>query len=132
MLSDHAAIPVLAVADLDRARAFYEGTLGFTSIGGVPEGGIIYGTSNGGFLVYPSAYAGSNKATGMGFQLTTDDFDAEVAALRAAGVELQTFDVPGDAVWTDGVLSDGAMRAAWFADPDGNILNVEAHTDGAG
>jgi hypothetical protein len=24
------------------------------------------------------------------------------------------------------VLSDGAMRSVWFADPDGNILNVEA------
>ena len=59
--------------------------------------------------------------------------DAEVDALRAAGVELQTFDLPGDVTWTDGVLSDGEMRAAWFADPDGNVLNVETHpADAAG
>ena len=54
MLSDHASMPVLAVTDLERARAFYEGTLGFTSAGEVPDG-VVYSTSNGGFLVYPSA-----------------------------------------------------------------------------
>ncbi|WP_421741502.1 VOC family protein [Cellulomonas sp.] len=132
MLSDHASMPVLAVTDMERARAFYEGTLGFTSAGEVPDG-VVYGTSNGGFLVYPSAYAGTNRATAISFQLPTDAFDAEVDALRAAGVELQTFDLPGDVTWTDGVLSDGDMRAAWFADPDGNVLNVETHpADAAG
>ena len=101
MLADHAAIPVLAVTDLDRAREFYEGTLGFTSGPEVPDG-VIYRTSNGGFLVYPSAYAGTNKATGISFQLSADAFDTEVAALRAAGIQFQTFDLPGDATWTDG------------------------------
>ena len=124
MLADHAAIPVLAVTDLDRARAFYEGTLGFTSGPPVPDG-VLYGTSNGGFLVYPSAYAGTNKATAISFQLSAEAFDSEISALRDAGVEFQTFEVPGEATWTDGVLSDGAMRAAWFTDPDGNVLNVE-------
>lgn len=124
MLSDHTAIPVIAVTDMDRARAFYEGTLGFTTAGDVPDG-VVYRTSNGGFLVYPSAYAGTNRATAVSFQLPADAFDTEVDALRAAGIELQTFDLPGDATWTDGVLSDGTMKAAWFADPDGNVLNVE-------
>src|SRR4051794_23903787 len=102
MLSDHAALPVLAVTDLDRARAFYEGTLKFTTAGDVPDG-VVYRTANGGFLVYPSSYAGTNKATGITFQLPADAFDAEVAALRAAGVTFQTFELPGDATWTDGV-----------------------------
>ena len=53
-------------------------------------------------------------------------YGGEVAALRAAGVTFQTFDLPGDATWTDGVLSDGSMKAAWFADPDGNVLNIES------
>jgi catechol 2,3-dioxygenase-like lactoylglutathione lyase family enzyme len=130
MLSDHAAIPVLAVTDMDKARGFYEGTLGFTGTSDVPEG-VVYRTSNGGFLVYPSAYAGTNKATAISFQLSADAFDAEVDALRAAGVAFQTFDLPGDATWTDGVLSDGGMRAVWFADPDGNVLNVETDPRGA-
>ena len=124
MLSDHTAIPVIAVTDMARAREFYEGTLGFTSGGDVPEG-VVYRTSNGGFLVYPSSYAGTNKATALSFQLSGDVFDSEVAALRGAGVTFQTFDLPGEGTWTDGVLSDGAMKAVWFADPDGNVLNVE-------
>ncbi|MEZ0447496.1 VOC family protein [Cellulomonas sp. ICMP 17802] len=126
MLSAHAALPVLAVTDMDKARSFYEGTLGFSSVGDMPEG-VVYRTSNGGFLVYPSSFAGTNKATAITFQVPGDAFDAEIDALRTAGVTFQTFDMPGDATWTDGVLSDadGSMRSVWFADPDGNILNVE-------
>ena len=124
MLSAHPAIPVLAVSDLERARAFYEGTLGFVAQEDeIPEG-VVYATGNSGFLVYPSSYAGTNKATAISFQVSGDAFDAEVAALRHAGVELQTFDVP-DGEWVDGVLTSGTMKAAWFADPDGNVVNVE-------
>src|SRR6187397_13908 len=113
MLSAHPAIPVLAVTDVERAHAFYEGTLGFThGDDEVPEG-VLYATANGGFLVYPSAYAGTNKATAISFQLPPDVFDAEVAVLRAAGVELQTFDVP-EGEWVDGVLTSGSTKAAWF------------------
>jgi len=123
MLSDHPAIPVLAVTDLERARGFYEGTLGFTSTGDATEG-VIYATGSGGFLVYPSGYAGTNKATGISFQIPARAFDAEVAALRDKGIELQTFDVPVGS-WVDGVLEYEGTKAAWFADPDGNVLNVE-------
>ena len=128
MLADHNAIPVLAVTDLERARAFYEGTLRLTSVGDVPEG-VMYGTANGGLLVYPSAYAGTNKATGISFQVPESVFADEIAALRSAGVTFQTFDVPADyGTWNDGVLSGGGMTAVWFADPDGNVLNVESHS----
>ena len=124
MLSAHPAIAVLAVTDVERARAFYEGTLGFTpGADEVPEG-VLYTTANGGFLVYPSSYAGTNKATAISFQIPGDAFADEVATLRAAGIELQTFDVP-EGEWVDGVLTSESMKAAWFADPDGNILNVE-------
>jgi hypothetical protein len=37
-----------------------------------------------------------------------------------------TFDFEG-AEWEDGVASMGSeMRAVWFTDPDGNILNLSA------
>lgn len=129
MLSDHPAMPCLAVRDLDRARRFYEQTLGFrrAEVPGLDEtegAGVVYATKEGGILVYPSAYAGTNRATAVTFQVPGDAFDAEVAALRGGGVELQTFELPSGS-WSDGVLTDGPMRAVWFADPDGNILNVE-------
>ena len=37
MLSDFAAVPTLAVSDLQRAREFYEGVLGFASVGDVAD-----------------------------------------------------------------------------------------------
>jgi len=122
MLSAHRSIAVLAVTDLARARSFYEGTLGFTGTDG--PGGVMYSAGGTEFLVYPSSFAGTNQATGISFQIAEDAFDAEADALRGAGIEFQTFDVP-DGEWDDGVLTGMGMKAAWFADPDGNILNIE-------
>ena len=131
MLSDHPAMPCLAVRDLGRARQFYEQTLGFrkAELPGFTDAeemtGIVYATKQGGLLVYPSSYAGTNQATAVTFQVADEAFDAEVAALRSGGIEFQTFELPSGS-WSDGVLTDGPMRSVWFADPDGNILNVEA------
>lgn len=123
MLHEYVPIPTLAVADLARARAYYEGVLGFAP-GPDTAGGVMYAAGGSSFLVYPSSYAGTNKATAMSFQVPTDAFDAEVAALRAKGVEFQTFDAEG-LTWDDGVATFDGTRSAWFEDPDGNILNVE-------
>ena len=127
MLSDHSPVPTLAVTDLERARGFYEGTLGFKPdappADADPSEGILYSSGAGRILVYPSAYAGTNKATAVAFDVPVAAFDAEVAALRSAGVEFQTFEMDG-LEWDDGVASNGPMRSVWFADPDGNILNV--------
>jgi len=129
MLADYMPVPALAVKDLDRARAFYEGILGFSPAGDVPDG-VMYTAGGGGFLVYPSAYAGTNQATAMSFQVPAGSFDAEVAALRGEGLTFQTFEMD-DLVWDDGVATMGEMKAVWFADPDGNILNVEASPESA-
>jgi catechol 2,3-dioxygenase-like lactoylglutathione lyase family enzyme len=85
----------------------------------------MYPSGNGKFLVYPSAYAGTNKATAMSLQLSAEAFDAEVAALREKGVTFDEFEMD-QITWDNGVASmpDGS-RAAWFTDPDGNILNIE-------
>lgn len=123
MLSDFVPIPTLAVADLDRARRYYEGTLGFAP-GPDTAGGVMYAAGGSSFLVYPSSYAGTNKATALSFQIPEGAFDAEVADLRARGVEFQTFDAEG-LTWDDGVATFDGTRSAWFEDPDGNILNVE-------
>jgi len=124
MLSDFAAVPTLAVSDLQRAREFYEGVLGFASVGDVADG-VMYPSGNGSFLVYPSAFAGTNKATAMSLQVSAEAFDAEVAALRERGVTFDVFEMD-QITWDNGVASmpDGS-RAAWFTDPDGNILNIE-------
>lgn len=124
MLSDFDPMPTLAVSDLRRARDFYENVLGYQPQG-EPAEGVTYKSGAGTFLVYPSAYAGTNKATAMSIPLPDDAFDREVQALRDKGVGFQTFELEG-ITWNDGVASMGdSARAVWFEDPDGNILNLE-------
>ena len=54
----------LAVSDIDKAREFYEQTLGFTP-DSVNPGGVFYTAGKGTrFLLYPSGEAGSNRLTG--------------------------------------------------------------------
>jgi catechol 2,3-dioxygenase-like lactoylglutathione lyase family enzyme len=112
------------------SRAFYEGVLGLTPTTEGPDGSVIYAAGSGALLVYPSSFAGSNKATAMTFQVPKERFDAEVAALREKDVTFQTFDMEG-VTWADGVASyQGAFSAVWFTDPDGNIINVATEMPG--
>jgi catechol 2,3-dioxygenase-like lactoylglutathione lyase family enzyme len=127
MLTEYVPIPTLGVSDLSRAREFYETVLGFAP-GADTADGVVYASGTGGFLVYPSGFAGTNKATAMSFQVPEGTFDAEIVALRAKGIEFQTFEAEG-LTWDDGVAQWGESRAVWFADPDGNILNVETGMD---
>jgi catechol 2,3-dioxygenase-like lactoylglutathione lyase family enzyme len=126
MLGDHQAIATLAVKDLDAAREFYEGVLGFVPRREVAEG-VLYAAGTRDFLVYPSSFAGTNQATALSFQVPADQFDGEAAALREKGLVFQTFEAEG-LVWVDGVASYGEVHSAWFSDPDGNILNIETGT----
>lgn len=91
--------------------------------------GVVYAAGTGAFFVYQSGFAGTNQATAMAFQVPEEKFDAEIAALRTKGIEFRTFEAEG-LTWDDGVATWGESRAAWFADPDGTILNVETGTNG--
>jgi len=125
MLGKYAAVPTLATSDLDAARRFYEHVLGFEVVE-VDGEGVLYATGSGHLLVYPSAYAGTNKATSVSFQIPEADFDEEIRQLKAQGISLDTFEYE-DAVWEDGVMTRGELRGAWFKDPDGNTISVETH-----
>lgn len=124
MLADHDTITTLAVKDLDAARTYYEGTLGFTPSGDSP-GGVLYRAGATRFLVFVSGFAGTNKSTAISFTIPPDRFDAEIADLRGRGVSFDEFEAEG-LEWDDGVATMGDGRTAWFTDPDGNILNVQS------
>jgi catechol 2,3-dioxygenase-like lactoylglutathione lyase family enzyme len=123
MLQDSVAIPTLAVSDLQRARGFYEGVLGLAAEGD-STAGLRYRVGTGTIFVYPSGYAGTNKATDVSFEVPAADFDAIVGALRDKDVSFLTFEF-ADLSWADGVASTDSGRSVWFEDPDGNILNVQ-------
>jgi catechol 2,3-dioxygenase-like lactoylglutathione lyase family enzyme len=128
MLSDHTPVTTLGTADLSKARDFYEGTLGLTMQREGP-GGIFYRCGTGEVFVYESQFAGTNKATAVSFDVPEAAFDDEVRALRDKGIRFLTFEADGMAWSDDGVAMMGeSMRAVWFTDPDGNILNISSGT----
>ncbi len=125
MLSEYTPMTTLATADPARSSAFYEGVLGFTPQESAMGAGVVYAVGAGSIMVYPSAFAGTNKATCFSIQVPWEVFDEEVSALRAAGVAFDEFDWD-EVEWQDGVAVMDVMKAVWFKDPDGNILNLGA------
>jgi catechol 2,3-dioxygenase-like lactoylglutathione lyase family enzyme len=118
---------VVPVSDVDAAVGFYEGVLGLrllarrADLPDNPEAEFTAG--DGTLLVYRSAGAGQSRHTIAGFRV--DDVDAAVAALRERGVVFEDYDFPGLKT-EDGIATLGGVRAAWFKDPDGNIVAVES------
>jgi catechol 2,3-dioxygenase-like lactoylglutathione lyase family enzyme len=120
MLSDFPAYPVVPAADMARARRFYEETLGFVPIMDTP-GGIAYRAKDSMLFVYPSEFAGTNKATAAGF--TVSDIAATVAELKARGVRFEEYDM-GDFKTVGGIAQTPGALGAWFKDTEGNIISL--------
>lgn len=115
----HATLPA---ADLERAKLWYEEKLGLRPVEEDVFGGAWYETGGTRFLLYLSAFAGTNQATAVSFSF--EGFDAAMGVLRSRGVTFDEFDYD-DFKTVDGVLElpDG-RRGAWFKDSEGNILNI--------
>jgi catechol 2,3-dioxygenase-like lactoylglutathione lyase family enzyme len=123
MLSQYNPVATLPTKDLSKAKSFYEGTLGLT-MQRDDMGGVYYTCGNGNLFVYESQFAGTNQATAASFDVPSEAFQGEVDELRAKGVDFMTFEMDG-MEWNEGVASMGqSVQAVWFADPDGNILNI--------
>jgi len=122
MLGDKSAAAVLAVKDMATAKKFYEETVGLSKAGVDEEFGTMYKSGDSMVFIYPSEFAGTNKATALTWGVGTD-FDKIVESLRSKGVTFDKFDAPG-AKWEGDVNVMGEMKSVWFKDPDGNILNI--------
>ena len=121
MLADTDAVATVAVKDLKAAKKFYGDTLGLKAVP-VPEPEVLnYKSGNSTVLVYKSQFAGSNQATSVTW--IVDDVEGTVKDLKAKGVAFEHYDFPGMTRKGD-VHIAGKSKAAWFKDPDGNILAV--------
>lgn len=122
MLGKADATPMIAVKDLDRARQFYEETLGLKAR--ETMGGEVFEVESGDtrFEVYRSEFAGTNKATALNFEV--DDIEDEVNTLKEKGIFFEKYDVQGLTPKGDFYEGEGGFRTAWFKDPDGNILSL--------
>lgn len=121
MLGNAEVAATLAVTDIDRAKRFYEGKLGLTLSRGPQPGLLIYKVAGSSLIVYSSEFAGTNKATAATWMV--DDVAAAVKALKGKGVVFEHYDFPGVTLHGD-VHEMGDSKAAWFKDPDGNILAI--------
>jgi len=121
MLGSNEVCACLAVKDVAAATKFYEETLGLKKAVESP-GGTYFKSGTTGVFVYPSEFAGTNKATAAAWMI--EDIAGAVAALKDKGVNFEHYDnMPGVSLEGD-VHVMGKLKAAWFKDPDGNILNI--------
>jgi predicted enzyme related to lactoylglutathione lyase len=127
MLGNADAKAMIAVKDLDRARKFYEDTLGLQTTDAM--GGEVLTVKSGDTTinVYRSEFAGTNKATALTFDV--NDIDTEVRELKDKGVFFEQYDMPGLERKGDLYVAQG-MKTAWFKDPDGNILSLFESSEG--
>jgi len=121
MLGKADATPMIAVKDLDRARKFYQDTLGLRAEQDWGEG-VTLKSGDTTVNVYKSDFAGTNKATALNFDV--DDIETEVSELKEKGVLFEKYDLPGLEPRGDLYVGPGGFKTAWFKDPDGNILSL--------
>jgi len=121
MLRNAAIVPYIPVSDVIRARKFYEEKVGLK-----PKeqyaGGVIYECGDGSWVfMYPSAGAGTSKASTAFWEV--DDVENEVAELKSRGVVFEEYDMPGIKT-VNSIATGGGAKTAWFKDSEGNILAV--------
>jgi catechol 2,3-dioxygenase-like lactoylglutathione lyase family enzyme len=119
VLGNTDAIATIPVRNITAARKFYEGTLGLKQTPSGEPGVLGYKSGKASVLVYESQYAGTNKATAVTWEV--QDLEGIIRDLKAKGVGFEHYDLPGTTRKGD-VHGTGKTKAAWFKDPDGNIL----------
>ena len=122
MLGDTAITTLVAVKDLGEAMAFYEEKLQLVRTD-ESSGWAQYQSGTSDLIVYESRFAGTNKATTAAW--TVNDVEETVRELKANGVSsFQRYDHLPGATRDGDIHNSGPVKMAWFADPSGNIFEV--------
>lgn len=123
MLKDNAAMATVPVKDMEAAKTFYGDTLGLEMQEADEENGVATYSSGGtSIIVYRTEHAGTNRATAVTWGVG-EEFDRIVDQLHDAGVPFERYESLGMKLEGDVHVMNG-FRAAWFTDPDGNILHL--------
>lgn len=123
MLTDAPVYASLPTTDLARTRRFYEEALGL-AVADLTADSVSYRAGKETALFIYERPASRAEHTVAFF--TVDDLPATVAGLRERGVAFIDYDRP-DLKTSDGIFSGSGMLAAWFEDPDGNVLGLFAN-----
>ncbi len=120
MLESCDLVAFVGAADLDRARAFYEGVLGLP-VTERTDFACVFDTGGTMLRVTAVPAVAQPGYTVLGWRVP--DITAVVRELTGKGVTVLRFDgmhQDEDGIWT----TPGGDRVAWFADPDGNTLSL--------
>jgi catechol 2,3-dioxygenase-like lactoylglutathione lyase family enzyme len=121
MLSESKAFSGFSVDDPEKARRFYEDTLGLR-VSDVEMPGLmrLHLGSGADVLVYPKA--DHTPATFTVLNFPVPDVEKAVEQLTARGVRFEHYEDPP----TDekGIMREGGPLIAWFTDPAGNVFSV--------
>ena len=120
MLTKAPVTTMLPVKDLNRAREFYEKKLGLKPLGAKQDGKFLFAGGDGGTIaLFPKPEGTKAEHTAVSFLVK--DIAREIKELKAKGVVFEDYDFPG--LKTENhVCVLGSEKAAWFRDPEGNIL----------
>jgi catechol-2,3-dioxygenase len=124
MLGDYSMHVVLLSLDLAETRVFYHDKLGLEILD-ESDDAITFRSGSTQLAVTKSTTGTSDEQTQAGWHV--DDLEAELRELRARGVEIQEYDLPGLKT-VDGIADIGFARAAWIVDPHGNALGILQRT----
>ncbi len=128
MLADGRAVGFVLTTDAERARSFYEGTLGLEF---VEDNGFATvfraGPKEGGATLMVTRIKSFSPGEHTVFGWEVDDVGAIARQLGERGVTAERYgylEQDESGVWA---APDGRVRLIWFKDPDGNVLSAATH-----
>lgn len=111
---------MLPITDPERAQEFYGDRLELPFDGVDGEGSLMFKLGGGTRLSLRQLPAGAQSAhTTISFEV--GDLPAEITRLEERGLAFEDYDLPGFTT-VDHIFEGAGERAAWFLDPDGNVL----------
>ena len=121
IFKDSKSFSSFSANDLDKAKAFYTGTLGL-KVTETDEGLELHLAAGNGIFIYPKPNHTPASFTVLNFPVK--DIEEAVDELANHGVRLERYELPDLKMDKRGIAKAPGMKIAWFKDPAGNILSV--------
>ncbi len=123
MLGKSECAATVAVRDAATAKSFYRDALGLKIAQEIGPEVFVCEAGNGSMiLVYQRPNHDPSAATVLSFQV--DDLVAQLADLGGRGVTFEDYEMPGLKTENHVATMPDGSKAAWFKDPDGNIISL--------
>jgi catechol 2,3-dioxygenase-like lactoylglutathione lyase family enzyme len=129
MLGDATLLANMNCTNFDAGIDFYERKLGLELVWDgelMPGNREVLFQARAGIVCLDEGHARSGDSSPISFAV--DDVDETVASLRARGITFEDYDLPRLKT-ENGIATIGTVKAAWFKDPDGNLLAVTSNVE---